>query len=69
MDLSLTWKSKRKVLEKRWGSEWNFSIYNVYARHNAWSMSFLYNHVEGRPEAMKVYLFTIIPSVSYNVYF
>lgn len=69
MDLSLTWKSKRRALEKRWGSEWNFSIYNVYARHNAWSMSFLYNHMEDRPQAMKVFLFTIIPSVSYNVYF
>ena len=69
MDLSLTLKSKRRALGRPWGSEWNFSFYNVYSRHNAWSMAFLYNQEEDRPMAMKVYLFTIIPSVSYNVYF
>ena len=69
MDLSLTLKSKRRAEGKPWGSEWNFSFYNAYSRHNAWSMAFLYNKREDRPQAMKVYLFTIIPSVSFNVYF
>ena len=69
MDLSLTLKSKRRAEGKRWGSEWNFSFYNAYSRHNAWSLAFLYSQKEQRPMAMKVYLFTIIPSVSYNVYF
>ena len=32
-------------------------------------MAFLYSKKEERPLAMKVYLFTIIPSISYNVYF
>lgn len=69
MDLSLTFKSKRRAEGKPWGSEWNISVYNVYARHNAWSVAFLYNMEKEKPQAMKVYLFTIIPSVSYNVYF
>ena len=69
MDLSLTLKSKRRAEGKPWGSEWNFSFYNAYSRHNAWSMAFLYNQEEERAMAMKVYLFTIIPSISYNVYF
>ena len=69
MDLSLTLKSKRRAQGSPWGSEWNISAYNVYSRHNAWSMAFLYNQEEDRPMAMKVYLFTIIPSISYNVYF
>ena len=69
MDLSLTLKSRRRAEGKPWGSEWNFSFYNVYSRHNAWSVAFLYSRKEDRPMAMKVYLFTIIPSVSYNVYF
>ena len=69
MDLSLTLKSRRRAEGKPWGSEWNFSFYNVYARHNAWSVAFLYSRKEDRPMAMKVYLFSIIPSVSYNVYF
>ena len=69
MDLSLTLKSKRRAEGKPWGSEWNLSCYNVYSRHNAWSMAFLYSQEQDRPMAMKVYLFTIIPSISYNVYF
>ncbi len=69
MDLSLTLKSKRRAEGKPWGSEWNFSFYNAYSRHNAWSLAFLYSKKEERPLAMKVYLFTIIPSISYNVYF
>ena len=69
MDLSLTMKSRRRAEGKPWGSEWNFSFYNVYSRHNAWSLAFLYSQTEDRPMAMKVYLFTIIPSISYNVYF
>ena len=68
-DLSLTYKSRRRVEGKTWGSEWNLSLYNAYSRHNAWSLAFLYNREEERPEAIKVYLFTIIPSLSYNVYF
>ena len=54
---------------KPWGSEWNISVYNGYARHNAWSVAFMYNMEKEKPQAMKVYIFTIIPSVSYNVYF
>ncbi len=68
-DLSLTYKNRRRVEGKHWGSEWNLSLYNAYSRHNAWSLAFLYNQAEERPQAIKVYLFTIIPSLSYNVYF
>ena len=69
MDLSLTLKSKKRAEGRPWGSEWNFSFYNVYSRHNAWSVAFMYNKGGERPVAMKVYLFTIIPSISYNVSF
>ncbi|MBO4571060.1 MAG: TonB-dependent receptor [Bacteroidales bacterium] len=69
MDLSVTYKSRRRVENKHWGSEWNLSLYNAYSRHNAWSLAFLYDESESRPKAMKVYLFTLIPSLSYNVYF
>ena len=69
MDLSVTLKSPRRAANRPWGSEWNFSVYNAYSRHNAWSLAFLYNKEKERPMAMKVYLFTIIPSISYNVYF
>ena len=69
MDLSLTWRSKRRVAAKRWSSEWNLSLYNAYSRHNAWSIAFTYSRKDEEPQAAKVYLFTIIPSLSYNIQF
>ena len=69
LDLSLTWKGKKRVENKRWGGEWNLSLYNGYGRHNAWALAFGYNMTEEKAEARKVYLFTVVPSVSYNLKF
>jgi len=69
MDLSVTWRTRERVEGKRWSGEWNLSFYNVYARHNAWTVDFKYNPDEFRTQAFKVYLFSIIPSVSYNIKF
>ena len=69
MDLSLTWRTKGRVREKRFSGEWNLSLYNAYSRHNAWSIAFNYDREESSAQALKVYLFTIIPSVSYNIQF
>ena len=69
LDLSLTYKGKKRVLNQRWGGEWNLSLYNAYGRHNAWSMAFGYNVIDEKSEARKVWLFTCIPSVSYSLKF
>ena len=69
MDLAFTYKDRRRAAGRSGGCEWNVSLYNAYSRHNAWSLAFLYNRMEDKPQAMKVYLFTIIPSLSFNVYF
>ena len=65
LDLSVTWKAKK---HKRWQGEWNLSIYNLYGRHNAWAVTFVpgENHTI---ETKKIYLFSIIPSLSYNFKF
>ena len=68
-DLSLTLKGRRRVEGKRWSGEWNFSVYNLYARHNAWTVGFGYNSESNTMDAYKVYLFSAIPSVSYNINF
>ena len=68
-DLSLTWRTKGRVQEKRFSGEWSLSLYNAYSRHNAWSIAFNYNRKEDEAQALKVYLFTIIPSISYNIQF
>ena len=69
MDLSLTYRTRRRVQDKRWSAEWNLSVYNVYSRHNAWSIAFSYNQEEESAQAGKVYLFTAIPSLSCNIQF
>ena len=69
MDLSLTYRTRGRAAGKRWSGEWNLSVYNAYSRHNAWSIAFNYDREENRTKAFKVYLFTAIPSVSYNIKF
>ena len=61
-----------KILKKRpnFESSINFSVYNAYARKNAYSISF--REVAGDPsmtEAVKVSLFSILPSITYNFKF
>jgi len=45
-------------------SEWNISVYNVYARKNAYSIFFNEN-----TRAFKLAILSIIPSISYNFKF
>ena len=69
LDVSISWKTKRRLEEKRWSGEWNLSVYNAYARHNAWSIAFGYDSEKQVTVARKVYLFSVIPSISYNIKF
>ncbi|GHU96324.1 collagen-binding protein [Bacteroidia bacterium] len=55
---------------QRYKHELNISAYNLYARHNTW----YYNFVEdpagsGIMQAEMIYLFSIVPSLSYNFWF
>jgi outer membrane receptor protein involved in Fe transport len=63
VDVSLTFdqgfKKDRKVK-----SQWNFSIYNLYARKNAYSIYFTDNS-----RAYKLAVLGIVPSISYNFIF
>tara|TARA_R110002072_G_scaffold261258_1_gene419853 strand:- start:2175 stop:4562 length:2388 start_codon:yes stop_codon:yes gene_type:complete len=68
LDLSATW-TPRPDSKKRWKSEWVFSIYNVYNRKNASSISFRENTDINKNEAVKLSIFGIIPSVTYNFKF
>ncbi len=82
LDLSANLEGKNKR-NRRWHGSWNFSIYNAYARKNTFSITFEdivnndvnYNSEEDgpdltrRPGAIKTYLFSLIPSVTYNFKF
>lgn len=62
LDLSATWKGKK---HKRWQGEWNVSVYNVYGRHNTWAVMFTQG-ANNTLETKQMYLFSVIPSISYN---
>jgi len=68
LDISATLVPTAKK-EKRWKGEWVFGIYNVYGRHNAASISFRQNSETGVNEAIKLSIFGIVPSVTYNFKF
>lgn len=50
-------------------SYWVFGVYNIYNRKNASSITFRENRNTGVNEAIKLSIFGIIPSVSYNFKF
>lgn len=68
MDVSATLTTK-SAEQKRWKGEWVFSIYNVYNKKNAASISFRENKDTFKNEAVRLSIFGIIPSVTYNFKF
>jgi len=77
LDISFTYKCKKKRKDQRWQASWNFGITNLYSRQNAYSVYFkesdknLNNQMNGnRTEAWQ---FSIIgkpvPTVTYNFSF
>lgn len=67
MDLGLTWTLQDT---KKWHSDLNFSIYNVYNRHNTYSIDFSESeNTAGEYEAVQTYLFGVVPSVTWNFSF
>ena len=69
MDLSVDYSCKDKPGRKfKW--DLNFSVYNVYDRHNTWTINFVQDNIDPNTTyAEKTYLFGIIPSVTLNFHF
>ena len=68
LDLSAT--LKLSAPGSRFKHELNFSLYNAYGRKNAWTI--LFRQEDDRPDvsyAEKVYLFTFVPSITWNFSF
>jgi hypothetical protein len=67
MDVGATYHCKK---HPHYQAEWSFSIYNVYDRWNAYTITFQQNPNNSREtQAVLTSLFGIIPSVSYNFKF
>jgi len=68
LDLSAKYIPKGNA-NKKWKTEWVFGVYNAYNRKNASSISFRENRMTGANESLKLSIFGIIPSISYNFKF
>ncbi|WP_418512074.1 TonB-dependent receptor [Corallibacter sp.] len=68
LDISATYNPKPESIKKFKG-EWVFGVYNIYGRKNAASISFRENRNTGVNEAVRLAIFGIVPSVSYNFKF
>lgn len=69
LDISFILKGKEKP-GKKWHGEWNFSVYNAYARKNPWVINFEQEKDNpNRTYAEMTYLFGIVPSITYNFNF
>lgn len=69
LDASITLKGKEKE-GRKWYSELNLSVYNVYNRHNAWAINFASDSKDPNiTYAEKTYLFAIIPALTYSIKF
>ena len=69
LDVSITLKPK-EMPNRKWYGEWNLSVYNAYARKNAWAINFVPEPDDPfQTYAEMTYLFSIIPSISYNFKF
>ena len=68
LDISATYTPKSDK-NKAWKGSWVFGIYNVYNRRNAASITFRQDRMTGANEAVRLSIFGIVPSVSYNFKF
>jgi hypothetical protein len=66
VDISLNWSIRKK---KHWEEELSFSIYNVLGTKNAYTIDFLYDKDNNSTYAQKTYLFSRVPSITYNFKF
>ena len=69
LDLSVSLHGKVKP-GKKWHSELNLSVYNLYNRHNSWAINIVPDDTDPYVTyAERTYLFAIIPALTWNIKF
>ena len=67
LDLSVTYENKKR---KKLEGSWNFSLYNVYGRENAYRISFQDDPQDkSKTQIIQTALFRWVPSITYNFKF
>lgn len=69
LDVSASYKKKRKFFGKIYDSEWVFGAYNIYSRLNPYFVYLTVDPNTKQRKAFQVSLLPIIPSVAYNFKF
>ena len=67
LDLSFTYRSPKNDRRKR-QSEWVYGIYNIYGRKNIYTLFARQSSLNSN-QLTKMYLFGIVPSITYNLKF
>lgn len=69
LDLSVSLHGKEKP-GKKWHSELNLSVYNLYNRHNSWAINIVTDDTDPYVTyAERTYLFAVIPALTWNIKF
>jgi hypothetical protein len=67
LDIGATWERKKT---EKFESSWNFSVYNVYGRENAYTITFQQDPNDAsKTQAVQTSLFRMVPSITYNFRF
>ncbi len=67
MDIGATYEVKKT---EKFESSWSFSVYNVYGRENAYTITFRQSPTDPtRTEALQTTLFRMVPAITYNFKF
>lgn len=67
LDIGATWQRKKT---EKFESSWNFSLYNVYGRENAYTITFQQDPNDStKTQAVQTTLFRWVPSITYNFKF
>ncbi len=67
LDVGVTWQRKKT---NRFESNWNFSVYNVYGRANAYAINFQQDPNDPtKMQAVQLSLFRFVPAITYNFKF
>lgn len=68
LDLGAVLYNKHKE-GRKWESFWTFSIYNVYGRENTYSLFIRRKNNSKDTEAVKLWMISVLPSISYSIKF
>lgn len=67
LDFSANYEGRQ---DRKWRSSWNFSLYNVYGRENAYTITFKDDPDDpSKTLAEQTALFKWVPSITYNFNF